>query len=239
MARARGRSPQERPEGARPVRRGRRARGDVRALVIKAATRLFAARGFDGTTLQAVADEVKVRKPSVLHHFGSKEALHAGVIEDMMAHWSRVIPQLIHGATQRRNPFVEIMRELTGFFLEDPDRARLLNREVVDHPAEFRALFRTHIQPWIAMFAGGVRDGQKRGVYRADVDPEQYLVHMLQLIVISIGHADVLTDPAAEDAREQEERRQRELLRISRASLLVDARRPRAPAGPRRTPGHG
>jgi AcrR family transcriptional regulator len=211
----------------------------VRALVIKAATRLFAARGFGGTTLQAVADEVKIRKPSVLHHFGSKEALHAGVIEDMMAHWGRVIPQLLHGATQRRNPFVEIMRELTGFFLEDPDRARLLNREVVDHPDDFRALFRTHIQPWVAMFASGVRDGQKRGLYRADVDPEQYLLHMLQLIVVSIGHADVLTDPAAGDAGEQDERRQRELLRICRASLVADARRAPAPAGARRAPGPG
>lgn len=222
MAHARSRPSGTPSDGASAPRRGRRARGDMRAQILRAATRLLATRGFEGTTLQAVADEVKIRKPSVLHHFRSKEALRAGVIEDILAHWSRLVPQLLRTAAER-NPFVEIMRELTGFFVEDPDRARLLIREALDRPAEFRALFLTHVQPWIAMFATGVRAGQQRGLYRPDADPEEYLLHILQLIIVSIGHGDVLTDPAGGDLRTRLDRRQRELIRISRASLLTDA----------------
>jgi AcrR family transcriptional regulator len=231
MAQSRRRPHEARTDGPSALRRGRRARGDVRAQILEAATRLLAARGFEGTTLQAVADEVKIRKPSVLHHFESKEALRAGVIDDILAHWSRLVPQLLRSATERKNPFVEIMRELTAFFIEDPDRARLLIREALDRPTEFRALFHTHVHPWIAMFAGGVREGQRRGIYRDDADPEEYLAHMLQLIVVGIGNGDVLSDPTSGDARARQERRLRELLRIARSSLMKDSAAPRAPRG--------
>ncbi len=239
MAHARRRSGEGRTEGQDDARRGRRARGDVRAQILKAATRLLAARGFDGTTLQAVADEVGIRKPSVLHHFESKEALRAGVLDDILGHWGRRVPQLLRTATERKSPFVEIMRELTGFFLEDPDRARLLIREALDRPAEFRAIFVAHVHPWIAMFARGVREGQQRGIYRGDTDPEEYLLHILQLIVVSIGHGEALTDPATGDVRARLERRQRELIRISRASLLKDSAASRAPGSAGKASGTG
>lgn len=209
------------------IRRGRRPGGDVRAQVLEAATRLLAARGFEGMTLQAVADEVGIRKPSVLHHFESKEALHAGVIADILGHFGQLVPQLIRSATERGNAFDALMRELTGFFVADPDRARLLLRETLDRPREFRALMQEHVRPWLAMFGHGVREGQKSGTYRADLDPEQYLRHMLQLIVVTIGTSEVLADPSEGGARQGAQRRHRELLRIARTSLFNDATAPR------------
>lgn len=208
-------------------RRGRRPSGDVRAQVLSAATRLLAERGFEGTTLQAVADEVGIRKPSVLHHFESKEALHAGVIGDILEHWARLVPQLMRSATDREHAFDGLMRELIGFFAEDPDRARLLIRETLDRPKEFRAVILEYVQPWLAMFGHGIREGQRRGTYRAELDPEQYLIQMLQLIVVSIGTGEVLTDPSTGGVRERAQGRHKELLRIARTSLFNDTTAPR------------
>ena len=42
---------------------------DVRSEIPYTATRLFAAKGFDGTSLEATAEAVGVRKPSLLYHF--------------------------------------------------------------------------------------------------------------------------------------------------------------------------
>lgn len=220
-----GKLPAGGPPGASP-RRGRRARGDVRAQVLDAATRLIARHGFDGMTIQAVADEVGIRKPSVLHHFESKEALRAGVIGEILGHWSRLVPQLLRSATERGNGFDDLVRELTGFFADDPDRARLLVRETLDRPREFRALFLEHVRPWLEMFGHGVRDGQRRGTFRADVDPEDYLLHMLQLIVYTIATGEVLAEPGGE-ARARARRRHRELLRMARTALFYDETAPR------------
>ncbi len=226
MGHTRGRAAAGERTGERG-RRGRRPRGDVRTQVLAAATRLLAARGFEGMTLQAVADEVGIRKPSVLHHFESKEALHAGVIGEIMGHWARRVPQIMRSATARENAFDGLMRELTGFFAEDPDRARLLLRETLDRPEAFRTLYLEHVQPWLAMFAHGVREGQRHGTYRPELDADEYLRHMLQLIVISIGTADALSDPSAGTPRERSQRRYRELLRIARNGLFTDTTAPR------------
>ena len=51
--------------------RGQATRGHL----VEVATRLFAARGFDGTSIEAVLEEAGVSRGSLYHHFASKEAL--------------------------------------------------------------------------------------------------------------------------------------------------------------------
>ena len=44
------------------------------------AERLFAARGFYGTSLAAISDDLGLTKQALLHHFGSKEKLYGEVL---------------------------------------------------------------------------------------------------------------------------------------------------------------
>jgi AcrR family transcriptional regulator len=46
------------------------------------ATRLFAERGFDATSVEAVLDAAGVSRGSLYHHFKSKEALFEAVLDD-------------------------------------------------------------------------------------------------------------------------------------------------------------
>ena len=57
-------------------------RGQVtRAQLIDVATRLFAAHGYDGTSIEAVLAESGVSRGSLYHHFAGKEALFLAVME--------------------------------------------------------------------------------------------------------------------------------------------------------------
>jgi AcrR family transcriptional regulator len=51
----------------------------TREQLVGVATRLFAERGFDGTSIEAVLDEAGVSRGSLYHHFPSKEALFEAV----------------------------------------------------------------------------------------------------------------------------------------------------------------
>ncbi|GAA4041860.1 TetR family transcriptional regulator [Arthrobacter methylotrophus] len=68
--------------GLPPQRRGRRSGGsDSRELILAAARRLFAERGFDGTSLRQVAREAEV-DPAMIHHFfKGKDELFAQSVE--------------------------------------------------------------------------------------------------------------------------------------------------------------
>jgi AcrR family transcriptional regulator len=52
-----------------------------REQLIEIARRLFAERGFDGTSIEEVAARALVSKPVVYEHFGGKEGLYAVVVD--------------------------------------------------------------------------------------------------------------------------------------------------------------
>src|SRR5215210_7831557 len=86
----------------RPGRRG----GDsgTRAAILDAARRLFAERGFDGTSIRAVAARAGV-DPALVHHFhGSKASLFAASLDlplDPTAVISRIVREDPEGAGER------------------------------------------------------------------------------------------------------------------------------------------
>jgi AcrR family transcriptional regulator len=199
---------------------------DVRNEVLAVALRLFAARGFDGTALQDIADAVGVRKQTLLHYFPSKEDLRKSVLEQMLAHWRDVFPRLLLAATAGEHRFDAVTQELVTFFKTDPDRARLLIREVLDRPEEMRDLLGTHLRPWVTALADYIRKGQRHGEHYADADPEAYLIHILGMFVGAIALADtmhVLLGSTRDDPSTNH-RHLRELLRIAKSSLFSPAR---------------
>jgi len=49
--------------------------------IIQAAARLFATKGFEGTTTRQIASEVGVTEPLIFHHFKGKEGLFSHILE--------------------------------------------------------------------------------------------------------------------------------------------------------------
>ena len=55
----------------------------TREQLIAVATQLFAARGYEGTSIDAVQQGAGVSRGSLYHHFASKDALFEAVLEDI------------------------------------------------------------------------------------------------------------------------------------------------------------
>ena len=184
---------------------------------------MFARRGFDRTTLQAIADEVGIRKPSLLYHYPSKDQLRLSVLENLIAHWNEVLPRLLGAVTRGEERFDVLIRELVGFFRRDADRARLVVRELMDRPAEMREHLAAGVRPWVDLLSDYIRKGKQSGELHSDVDPEAYVVHVITLVLSSMAAAPVVSGlfRENEDAGEVEERHVREVMRMARASLFA------------------
>jgi TetR/AcrR family transcriptional regulator len=192
--------------------------GSVRSRLIVAATRQFAARGFDATPIQAIADEVGVTKPALLHHFPSKEHLRQEVLAGILAYWNETLPKLLLAATASSERFDSVFGELYRFFAAEPERARFIAREAFDRPAEARKLLQG-VAPVLKAIASYIEVGQEHGRHYADTDAEAYVLHVLQLVIsaVAVSDATVGSLGAGEAGRK---RYDRELARIAKASLF-------------------
>lgn len=207
----------------------RTGRPDVAQRILDQATRLFARHGFVGASLRDIARAVGIRKPSLLYHFPSKDELRRGVLDQMLSHWNEAVPRILRAATAGPEQFDAIAAETLTFFSEDPDRARLLLRELLDRPEEIAPLVALRVQPWAKIVCDYIRKGQEQGRVHPDVDPEAYVAQVINLVLCGFAtHASLRNVLAADTSdREAGDRLLREMLRVAKSSLF-----PPTPAEP-------
>ena len=207
------------------------------------ATRLFASVGYDGASLQAIAERVGVTKQTLLYHYPSKEALRRAVLDQVFAHFRERLPQMLEAVTSGHGRFEALTRELVQFFETDPDRARLLLRELLDNPEGMRRLLVENLRPWILLVAQYIRQGQQSDLIYADVDPEAYVLNVIILVLANIAMRSITRSVLGGDAAPDDgyTREMDELFRVGRTALFKPAaagRAPRDPAAAGRTSTH-
>jgi AcrR family transcriptional regulator len=107
-------------------------RGEAtRAQLIAIATRLFASRGYEDTSIEAVLQEAGVSRGSLYHHFAGKEALFEAVLDDVE---TRVGSQTIAAAVGADGPAAALRAAFLAWIklAGDPVVQRIL---LIDAPA--------------------------------------------------------------------------------------------------------
>lgn len=191
---------------------------DPKQRILAEATRLFAARGFEGVSVQAVAEAVGMRGPSLLYHYRTKDQLRDAVLAELTGRWKDELPRVLLAAQTGSDRFEGTLRAMLDFFLARPDRARLLLREALDRPDAIRALLTEHLQPWTRMVTDYIRAGQAEGRVRAELDPDAYVLQVVTaaLGTIAIGDVTGALVPAAPTL----DAHIRELVRAARVALF-------------------
>lgn len=199
-----------------------------RDTILDAATRLFAERGYEGASMADLAESVGLRKASLFHHFASKDALYTAVFERLVEMLSGVV--MAEAATEgshvaRLDRMTDAVVQVFG---AHASAARLWLREMMDWGPYARTKFRETILPVLQAAEGFVRDGQKEGVFVADVEPKQLILSAVGMFVVPFTIGNVVEqwsgtqpfDPVFVEARKAELRGQihRLILRPSAAS---------------------
>lgn len=192
--------------------------GRTRERVLGVALASFGTRGYEATSLDALAAELGVTKQTILYYYPSKEALLdaviadasvelAGVLEGAVAGvgpgWDRIesIVRAVFRLALRRSELLGLLREMTR--LGPPHAARLVT--------ELEPL----VEPAVAWLEAEMDAGRLRRL-----DARLLLVSVYSTIIGTATEVEVLRAVGIEPTMRSLVIRRRELLRFLRSALV-------------------
>lgn len=143
-----------------------------RAQILRAATRLFAKQGFNGTTTREIAERVGVKETILFRLFPSKRELYWAVIDEKTRALSgrQLLASQLAAETDERKMFAAIARDILERNTKDSTLTRLLLFSGLEEHGLSERFFQTYIAEYYEVLASYIRRRVREGAYRP-VDP--------------------------------------------------------------------
>jgi AcrR family transcriptional regulator len=171
---------------------------DTRQALLDAATRLFAQRGFDGTSVREIADEAGVNLAMVSYHFSGKEGLYAACIEPYGRSELEVARTLLtsenarQGSQKFRETLLRFAVEQANLRVRQPDVSIIVSRECDGGISIAENLFRDTFLQTVNLIRDFFESGRKSGIIQPHVEP-LYVAGLLYGAITQVLRTSKLT----------------------------------------------
>ena len=146
---------------------------DKRRLILDAAVRVFARRGFHHCRVSDVADEAGVAYGLVYHYFRSKEEILNTLF---LERWQVMLDAIAEIDSREELPVREKLHAVASFIIDsyrhDPDLMKVIIVEVTRAANSFGALHLAKIREAYEGIAGIVESARAEGAFKSDIPSE-------------------------------------------------------------------
>jgi TetR/AcrR family transcriptional regulator len=196
-----------------------------RRRLMEEAIRLFGKNGYQGTSLDAVANASGVRKQTLLYYFPTKEALLEACVMETSQRVARALFEALEAEismSRKAETVIHTVFELAGQWPEFPQFVREASRLGPEVIERFAAVLEPLRLRALAFLANGMKEGQIRRQ-----DPALLLFTLYTAVIGSVTEAGVLRAVVGEDrSRMALHRREREVLTFVRNALAAPTDEP-------------
>jgi AcrR family transcriptional regulator len=150
---------------------GERATGseEKRRLILDAAVRVFAHKGFHTSRVGDIAEEAGVAHGLLYHYFASKDEVLETIFRENWGVLVERIDAVVRTDESARNKLRHVAAILLRTWRHEPDVVRVLIREIA-RSAELQERIADLVKP-IEAIRRIIEGGQETGEFRADLDP--------------------------------------------------------------------
>ena len=141
---------------------------EKRRLLLAAAVRVFARKGFHTCRVGDIAEDAGVAHGLLYHYFDSKDAVLETIFRETWAELLRALRDIETSGNPAREQLRHVAATVLRTWRHDPDLVRVLVREVARGPQLQREV--EEIAEAFAAIERIVEQGQERGELRADLD---------------------------------------------------------------------
>jgi AcrR family transcriptional regulator len=193
----------------------------TRDQILDAALACFAHDGYSGTSLNDIAAEVGIRRPSLLHHFASKETLYGEVFERLLSDWFARLADAVASTATGWPKVEQVLRAGFGYFADNPSYVTLMRREAIDGGSHLGIDLAAVLRPMFDQAADYLRSEMAAGTFRPQ-NPEQLLLTGYGALLSYFSDAPFLEGLLDEDplAPAALERRSEHIIEFFRAALI-------------------
>ncbi|KTC87703.1 TetR/AcrR family transcriptional regulator [Legionella drozanskii] len=173
----------------------RKVADKTRIKILKAASKLFAEKGFSGTSTQSIAKAAKVNETLIFHHFGTKSQLwkmvKAHVVESISL-------SPLDSEPKSLRVFLEmIFKQYLDAFAQQPDLGRLLQWQYME-AEQSKLIAGNPLAPtnWL----GPIQYLQQINQIKADMDASFIIIWLTaSLNIIIFDHRHIFQNKATRD----------------------------------------
>jgi TetR/AcrR family transcriptional regulator len=144
----------------------------TRDLILDAAERLFAMQGFAATTIKQIGTAAGVNAALLYYYFEDKEQLYYAVLHRVISTLGARIVERMAAAGDPEAALRALVATQADTLGARPHLPHLLMRELIDYGgANASPEFRLLSEGAFHRLFDAIRDGQRQGVFRPDLDP--------------------------------------------------------------------
>ena len=152
--------------------------GETVQRILAAAREAFAEQGFNGTTVDAIAQKAGVNKATLYYHIGDKETLYAEVLRTVLENNIDYLRENIKAAKTPEEQLRRYIRTLAAEIEDTPYLSRIMLRELAAGGRGLPEVVLQSLSRILAMVEEILDEGERKGIF---VPAIPFMIHMMVL----------------------------------------------------------